>query len=560
MLATLVIGLREGMEAALIVGIIAAFLKQDGKSKALRLMWTGVGLAVLLCIGIGIALAALSGALPQRQQEMLEAVIGLVAVAMVTWMVLWMRKHSKDLKRDLGTAVGGALANGTSFALVGMAFLAVVREGVETAVFLVAASQTAAGGATFSGAGLGIGVALVLGYLVYRGGVKLNLSKFFRITGVVLVVVAGGVLMSSLYHAYEAGWITIGRQAWLNFSAFIKPGSVQESLLTGVLGIRAELTAIDVLCWLLYVIPMLVVVVWPPRRPLARRTAGRVLTGLGVTAVIAAALLAGLVRGPAGTAGTRAFSLTGGSAPTAAGRLSVTLQRVADDQIVATLTGSVAAEGLPTAVTVDKDLTLPLSGADEMGGHSATTFSSAPISVTAPGTQTITASRLAELNGGRYPIGLRAADGSTALSVRNTAAITTTVVVDRASGSVLSVTLAVTPGMLAVQQGGQTYRVTLPLVNQVADQSTVPAAVVAATDRAAASSRAAVLGAVLPWLLGVWGVIVAGSGLLLLWRRPKTPMTTAPGAPGSVPAAELQQQNAARSEAPQALSATTSGA
>lgn len=223
MLATLVIGLREGLEAALIVGIIAAFLKQDGKTKALRLMWTGVGLAVLLCLGIGIALAALSGALPQRQQEMLEAVIGLVAVAMVTWMVLWMRKHSKDLKRDLGTAVGGALANGTSFALVGMAFLAVVREGVETAVFLVAASQTAAGAATFSGPGLGIGVAFVLGYLIYRGGVKLNLSKFFRITGVVLVVVAGGVLMSSLYHAYEAGWITIGRQTWLNFSAFIKP-------------------------------------------------------------------------------------------------------------------------------------------------------------------------------------------------------------------------------------------------------------------------------------------------------------------------------------------------
>lgn len=559
MLATLVIGLREGLEAALIVGIIAAFLKQDGKTKALRLMWTGVGLAVLLCLGIGIALAALSGALPQRQQEMLEAVIGLVAVAMVTWMVLWMRKHSKDLKRDLGTAVGGALANGTSFALVGMAFLAVVREGVETAVFLVAASQTAAGAATFSGAGLGIGVAFVLGYLIYRGGVKLNLSKFFRITGVVLVVVAGGVLMSSLYHAYEAGWITIGRQTWLNFSAFIKPGSVQESLLTGVLGFRAQLTAIDVLSWLLYVIPMLVVVVWPPRHPLARRTAGKVLSGLGVTAVIAAALLAGLVRGRVGTAGTQTFSLTGGSASTAGGRLSVTLQSVADDQIVVRLAGSVA-EGLPTPAAVDSDLTLPLSGADEIAGRPATTFTSAAISVAAPGTQTITARRLAELNGGRYPIGLRAADGGTALSVRNTAAITPTVVVDRASGAVLSVNLAVTPAMLAVQQGGQTYRVTLPQVNQVADQSSVAAAVVAAADRAAAASRAAVLGTVLPWLLGVWGVIVAGSGLLLLLRRPKTPMTTAPAVPGSVTAAEPQQQDAARSETPQALSATTSGA
>ncbi|MGI8415597.1 MAG: hypothetical protein ACR2P2_05200, partial [Nakamurella sp.] len=183
-------------------------------------------------------------------------------------------------------------------------------------------------------------------------------------------------------------------------------------------------------------------------------------------------------------------------------------------------------------------------------------FTSAPIVVTAAGSQTITASRLAELNGGRYPIGLRAVDGSTALSVRNTASITPTVAVDRASGSVLSVSLAVTPGMLAVQQDGQTYRVTLPLVNQVADQATVGAAVVAANDRAAAASRAAVLGTVLPWLLGVWGVIVAGRGLLLLLRRPKAPTTTPP----SVPAAEHQQQDSTRSEAPQALSVTTSGA
>jgi len=108
-LATFVIGLREGLEAALIVGIIAAFLAQDGKSRALRLMWTGVALAVLLCLGIGITLAVLSGSLPHRRQEMLETVIGLVAVAMVTWMVLWMRQHSKDLRKELGRAAGGAL-------------------------------------------------------------------------------------------------------------------------------------------------------------------------------------------------------------------------------------------------------------------------------------------------------------------------------------------------------------------------------------------------------------------------------------------------------------------
>lgn len=262
MLATFVIGLREGLEAALIVGIIAAFLKRDGNAAALRRMWLGVGLAALLCLGIGVTLSVLSGSLPQRQQEMLESTIGFVAVAMVTWMVLWMRNHSKDLKRDLGAAVGGALATGSALALVGMAFLAVIREGIETAVFLVAAAQTGSAVSTLVGAALGVAIAVVLGYLIYRGGVRLNLSRFFRITGVVLVLVAGGVLMSAIQHAYEAGWITIGRTVWLDFSGFIAAGSVQESLLTGVLGIRAQLTAIDVLAWLLYVLPMLVVVCW----------------------------------------------------------------------------------------------------------------------------------------------------------------------------------------------------------------------------------------------------------------------------------------------------------
>jgi deferrochelatase/peroxidase EfeB len=150
-------------------------------------------------------------------------------LAMVTWMVLWMRQHSKDLRKELARAAGGALEQGTSFALVAIAFLAVVRESVETAVFLVAASQTSAGGVTFGGAALGVAVALVLGYLIYRGGVKVNLSRFFRITGVVLVLVAGGVL--SLHHAYEAGWITVGNEVWLDLFAVLAPSSVPESLL-----------------------------------------------------------------------------------------------------------------------------------------------------------------------------------------------------------------------------------------------------------------------------------------------------------------------------------------
>src|SRR6195952_1535594 len=183
MLATFVIGLREGLEAALIVGIIAAFLKQSGRADALRRMWIGVAVAVVLCLGVGLALQAVNSTLPQRQQEMLECVVAAIAVVMVSYMVLWMRRHSRTLKSDLHAAAGGALASGSATALVVMAFLAVFREGFETGVVLLAAFQSAVSPTqAAAGAVLGVVIAVGLGYVIYRGGVKLNLSKFFRIT------------------------------------------------------------------------------------------------------------------------------------------------------------------------------------------------------------------------------------------------------------------------------------------------------------------------------------------------------------------------------------------
>src|SRR5690348_16434738 len=124
MLPTFVIGLREGLEAALIVGIVAAFLKLQGKMRALRQVWLGVGLAVVLCAAVGVGLKLVERSLPQKQQEGLETVVAVVAVAMVSYMVVWMKRHSKDLRRTLQGAAGSALAAGSGLALVVMAFLA----------------------------------------------------------------------------------------------------------------------------------------------------------------------------------------------------------------------------------------------------------------------------------------------------------------------------------------------------------------------------------------------------------------------------------------------------
>jgi high-affinity iron transporter len=272
MLPTFVIGLREGLEAALIVGIIAAFLRQQGRLDALRQVWIGTGIAALLCLGIGIALQVLSRDLPQRQQEGLETVVGAIAVATVTYMVVFMRRHARDLRGDLESAAGSALAQGSSSALVAMAFLAVLREGFETAVFLLATFH-ASGDAESSwlGAVLGIVVALALGYGIYRGGIRINLARFFRVTGFVLVLVAAGLAMTAVHTANEAGWLSAGQTQALDLSWLVRPGTPLSSILTGVLGIQPCPVRIEVAAWLAYLIPMTLVIAAPARALKANR-------------------------------------------------------------------------------------------------------------------------------------------------------------------------------------------------------------------------------------------------------------------------------------------------
>ena len=302
MLPTFVIGLREGLEASLIVGIIAAFLVKQGRRDVLRWVFVGVGAGVLLCTGVGVLLRVISQNLPQRQQEGLESVIGAIAVLMVTYMVVWMKRHSRDLKGQLEGAATSALAVGSGFALVAMAFLAVMREGFETVVFLLAAfNESSSGSLAGLGALLGIVAAVALGYGIYRGGVRLNLSRFFRATGLVLVLVAGGLVVNALRTAHEAGWLNIGQQATLDLSAVVRPGSIQASLLTGMLGVQDHPALIEMVGWLVYVIPIGIYVAWPPGQAFARATLARVALVTGGILAAAAVLLAVLAPTPPAT-------------------------------------------------------------------------------------------------------------------------------------------------------------------------------------------------------------------------------------------------------------------
>ena len=271
MLPTFVIGLREGVEASLIIGIIAAFLGTQGQTRALRWVWMGVSLAIALCVAIGLALGDFEGALSQREQEQLETVVALVAVGMVSYMIVWMRRHARSLKGDIESHLATALAQGSIKALVVMAFLAVFREGLETVIFLLAVFQqsdnTAASG---GGAVLGLAAAFVVGYALYRGGLRINMAKFFRATGVVLVVVVAGLFAAAAHTAHEAGWLNAAQGQVIDLSSFIKPGSVQSALATGMLGIQPKPVLAEVIAWFAAAIPLMLFVLWPSS-PSSRR-------------------------------------------------------------------------------------------------------------------------------------------------------------------------------------------------------------------------------------------------------------------------------------------------
>ena len=399
MLATFVIGLREGLEAALIVGIVAAFLKQRGSKQAMRWVWLGVGSALLICLAVGITLQVISKSLPQREQEGLETVIAAVAVVMVTYMVVWMRRHSRDLKGQLEGVAGSALAQGSAKALVAMAFLAVLREGLETAVFLLAAFQSSGNGLTAGlGALLGVLVAVVLGYGIYRGGVKINLSKFFRFTGLVLVLVAAGLVMSALHTAHEAGWLNSGQDRVFDASSLFANGTVQASLVTGVLGLQPKPVVIEIIGWAVYFIPVALYVTWPPARRVPWRPVAWVTATLSLLSLVAAV----------------GFAVAAPDKPSAAGRPAWVAT------VTGTSSGILAGDSGTGSRTFRGEASWSTTGAtvldtEQRGGSEVerlTSTRSSAVTGVSGLPATVTLQQLQTLGGGRLPIGLRATDVS----------------------------------------------------------------------------------------------------------------------------------------------------
>jgi high-affinity iron transporter len=258
------IGLREGLEASLVVCILIAYLVKTGRKDALKPIWMGIGVAIALALGFGCALEFGSQELTFEAQEALGGSLSIVAVGLVTWMVFWMRRTARHLKSELHGKLDAALAMGTG-ALVATAFLAVGREGLETALFVWASVHAASDGTPrpLIGVALGLATAVFLGWLFYRGALKINLARFFTWTGGMLVVVAAGVLAYGVHDLQEADWIPGLRNLAFDISGTIPPDSWYGTLLKGVLNFQPDPTVLQVTVWALYLVPTLAIFLAP---------------------------------------------------------------------------------------------------------------------------------------------------------------------------------------------------------------------------------------------------------------------------------------------------------
>lgn len=252
MFVPFLIMLREGIEAALIVGIVATYLVQTRRQDWLFAVWSGVALAVLLSAAIGLTLTILHADVPEAQQELFEALIGLVAVGMLTSMVFWMKKAARSIKAGLHGSIDAALSHrtGTGLALVGLVFFAVAREGVESTVFLLATFEQTDGLWAAVGAASGLLVAVIIGMAIYMGGVRINLARFFRWTAVFILVVAAGLLSGSVHALHEAGLWNGLQQTAFDWSQVLPRDSALGTFLAGILGYRDTPTVSEVIVYL----------------------------------------------------------------------------------------------------------------------------------------------------------------------------------------------------------------------------------------------------------------------------------------------------------------------
>jgi len=267
----LLTGLREGVEAALIVSIVITYLVRTGRADQVGRVWLGTGLAVALSATVGIAIFNTVGALEEPWEQIFEGTTLLVAAGVVTWMLFWMRRQAASVKGELQAAIERAVASGASWGLALLAFTAVIREGLETSIFLVGQATSARSEAPWVlvGALVGLAIAVLIGYGLYRGSRRLNLAAFFRWTGIGLVFIAAGLLSHGIGEFVEIG--ALGSGPWtataFDLSGILADDSGVGAFLRAILGYSAAPAVLTFVAHVAYLVTVLVLYLRPVNRP-----------------------------------------------------------------------------------------------------------------------------------------------------------------------------------------------------------------------------------------------------------------------------------------------------
>ncbi len=270
LLGGFVTGLREGVEAALIVAIITSYLARTGEARRIPRVLLGAAAAIGISLAAGLAIFVLAGELRSPYEQLLEAATMILAAAIVTWMLFWMKRQARGIRGALHVQVDRALDDGGMWGLTLLAFTAVIREGIETAVFLLgqasAVRDSGGTGGVLLGALLGLAAAVVVGYVIFVGSRRIDLRLFFRVTGILLIFIAAGLLSRAVHELVEIGVVTVGTQPAYDLTAILPHRAGIGMFLRAVFGYSAQPEVLTLAVWIGYVAVVLWFFLRPDRR------------------------------------------------------------------------------------------------------------------------------------------------------------------------------------------------------------------------------------------------------------------------------------------------------
>ena len=262
MIASLLITFREGVEASLIVGILLGFLRKTGQTQFAKYVWAGVVAAVVVSVAVAVAILAVGAELEGPAEPIFEGTMLFIAVGLVTTMVFWMRYQSRTLKSSLENEMSAAVQKGHPRALFATAFFAVVREGIETALFIAAVGFTNKNIDTLTGSILGLGIAALIGYLIFVSTLRLNLRTFFSVTSILLLVIAAGLFGRAIHEFIEVGILPAIQEGIYNVGSILPAESTVGQILKALIGYNASPDLLETIGYVGYLVLAIVGIPW----------------------------------------------------------------------------------------------------------------------------------------------------------------------------------------------------------------------------------------------------------------------------------------------------------